>query len=876
MANDREILPADVKPVHYDLELSGLDLKTFAYNGTVSIDLELVKPTSSIALNYKELKLGEGSVSVQGGEDVKVTDIEYDQKKQVATLKLAGELPGSGRGVLKLAFSGTMNQEMAGFYRSAYKNQDGKDDWMFSTQFESCDARRAFPCFDEPNLKATFDFAITVPESYTALSNQPEKDSKSVGNGLKKVSFERTPKMSTYLLAWACGEFEYVEDFTDREYPGRGKLPVRVYTTKGLVEQGRFALENAKKIVDYFSEIFHIDYPLPKVDLLAVHEFSHGAMENWGLITYRTTAVLFDEKTSDSRYKNRVAYVVAHELAHQWFGNLVTMDWWSELWLNEGFATWVGWYAIDHFYPEWDVWGQFVTESLQTAFQLDSLRGSHPIEVPVRNALDIDQIFDHISYLKGSGTIRMLSNHLGVKTFLLGVSKYLKKHEYGNATTEDLWSALGEQAGVDVSQFMRNWIKVIGFPVVTVTDNKPGEITVRQNRFLSTGDVKPEEDQTIWWIPLGITKKAIKIASDDIHALTEKERTITGLDTEHYKLNDGQNGFYRVNYSAERLAKLGEIREQLSVADRVGLIADAAAMALSGLGTTTGLLSFLVELKDEKSYLVWAELAVQLGKLRSVFGESSSEIKEGLKKFTHELVAPSVEKIGWEFKEDEDFLTQRLRSLLISTAGGAGHKKTIEEALRRFKIYMSGEDKSAIHPNLRLAVFSIAIREGGKEELDAVINEYLSTTSVDGKEICLTALGRVRKPELIQEVLEFTLSDKVKIQDKHTPAIALGNNSGARLALWEFIKKNWDTIYSQLSGNMVVLDRFLKNSLNKFASLEVKDDIENFFKDKDNHGYDKGLVVISDSIKGNANWVARDGKVVEEWLKKRFEETEFK
>lgn len=865
-SRDREILPTAVKPSHYNLSIYNLDRREFTYDGTVDIDVLIQENTESISLNYKELKLSKASIQFASGAAVETTNFSYDAKSQVVKLSFPDQLPaGSKRAILTIHFSGRMNNEMAGFYRSAYRNQDGKDDFMYSTQFESCDARRAFPCFDEPNLKATFDFNITVPDSYTVLSNMPVSKSEAIGSGLKKITFEKSPEMSTYLYAWACGEFDYVETTTQRKYNGR-QLPVRVYTTKGLADQGKFALDNAAKIVDYFSEIFEIEYPLPKVDLLAVHEFSHGAMENWGLITYRTTAVLYDEATSDSRYKNRVAYVVAHELAHQWFGNLVTMDWWSELWLNEGFATWVGWLAVNHFYPEWDVWGQFVTESLQTAFQLDSLRGSHPIEVPVKNALDIDQIFDHISYLKGSSCIRMLSTHLGVDAFLKGVAAYLKKHAYGNATTEDLWHALGEASGQDVSQIMSNWIKVIGFPVLTVTE-KPGEIHIKQNRFLSTGDVKPEEDQTTWWVPLMITKQSLTANADEVSTLTTKEIIIRGLDTTHYKLNDGQNGFYRVNYPPERLAKLGEVRKSLSVSDRVGVIADAAAMAVAGLGSTTGLLSFLAGLKDEGSYLVWAEIIEQLGKCRSVFAEASPEIEAGLKKFTLDLVTPAVDKIGWEFKPDEDFLTGRLRALLISAAGSSGHSVIIAEAKRRFKLYTSGEDRSAIHPNLRLAVFRIAVAEGLEEDIDAVMKEYLSTTTVDGREICLSALGRVRKSELIQKVLDFMLSDKVKTQDKHTPAISLASNHKARRALWEYIKAHWDTIYKQLSGNMVVLDRFVKNTLNKFASQDILDDIERFFKDKDNSGYERGLQIVSDSVGGNISWVNRDKDAVAKWLK---------
>lgn len=275
-----------------------------------------------------------------------------------------------------------MNNSMRGFYRAKYKPTvtpaagtptDGEHHYMFSTQFEACDARTAFPCFDEPNLKASFEFAVEIPEDLVALSNMPEKaTSKGSKDGLKVVSFEKTPPMSTYLAAWAIGDFKYVEAHTERKYNGKN-IPVRVYSTRGLEEQGRFALEHAHKILDYFSDIFGIEYPLPKSDLLAVHEFAMGAMENWGLVTYRTTAVLFDEEKSDARFKNRVAYVVAHELAHQWFGNLVTMDWWNELWLNEGFATWVGWLATDHLHPEWNIWGQFVVRKMP--------RGTLPIPV---------------------------------------------------------------------------------------------------------------------------------------------------------------------------------------------------------------------------------------------------------------------------------------------------------------------------------------------------------------------------------------------------------------------------------------------------------------------------------------------------------------
>lgn len=647
------------------------------------IDSEITKPTKEIVLNAIDLKIGTTKVSVdhtkstQGWESTNVT---YDEGAQRATITFDQEIPVSKKAAVVISFEGIMNNDMAGFYRSKYKpvvtpadSVPRDDEWhyMFSTQFESCDARRAFPCFDEPNLKASFDFEIEIPNDQVALSNMPVKETKSTKEGWQMVSFETTPIMSTYLLAWAVGDFEYVEAFTDRRYNGK-QLPVRVYTTRGLKEQGRYALEHAPKTIDYFSEIFDIDYPLPKSDLLAVHEFTHGAMENWGLVTYRTTRVLFDEKTASARLKNDIAYVVAHELAHQWFGNLVTMDWWDELWLNEGFATWVGWLAVDHIHPEWQVWAQFVNEGFEGAFKLDGIRSSHPIHVPVRDALDVNQIFDAISYLKGCSSIRMLANHLGVKTFLKGVSNYLKAHAYGNAKTKALWDALSEASGQNVNEIMGPWITKIGHPVVTVAE-EPDQISLKQTRFLSTGDVKPEEDTTTWWLPLNLEGKKGQQGIAPI-SMTTKEETIRDVDTEFYKVNSGATGFYRVNYPPARLDKLSTQLDRLSIEDRIAIIGFANEMAFSGHGTTAGLLSFLRGFTNETHSLVWTQVADAIGSVVSVFAEDA-EIKAGLNKFAVQLIDGKVKELGWEFPEGEDYLTTQMRARLILSAVSNGHEE---------------------------------------------------------------------------------------------------------------------------------------------------------------------------------------------------------
>ncbi|KAK2629387.1 hypothetical protein QTJ16_000207 [Diplocarpon rosae] len=875
VASDRDILPDNIRPLNYDISIYDIELGgAFSYTGTVKILSRIVRSSREIILNTHLLKIHSAEVSLEHRKTqqaFKSSAISYDVPRQRVSISFAEDLPASEEALIFITFEGTINNDMAGFYRSKYTPavspaasvpKDGDSHVMFSTQFESCDARRAFPCFDEPNLKATFDFEIELPDDQVALSNMPEKGTKKSKDGFKVVSFERTPIMSTYLLAWAVGDFEYIEDLTERKYNGIN-LPVRVYTTRGLKSQARYALDHTPQIIDYYSDIFGIEYPLPKCDLLAVHEFSHGAMENWGLITYRTTAVLFDEKSSDEKYRNRIAYVVAHELAHQWFGNLVTMDWWNELWLNEGFATWVGWLATDHIHPDWHVWPQFVSEGMQTAFTLDSLRSSHPIEVPVRDALEVDQIFDAISYLKGSSVIRMLAAHLGQDVFLKGVGKYLKAHAYGNAKTHDLWSALSNTSGQDVPGLIDPWIRKIGFPVLTVRE-EPGQIGIKQTRYLSTGDVKAEDDITTWWIPLGLEGEG---GSNKIKPIgfSKKEDTVREVDMSFYKLNKDTTGFYRTNYPPKRLAALGAQIDRLSLSDKIGLVGDAGALAYSGEGTTPGLLAFVEGFQSETNYLVWSQILGSISTVKSVFAEDEA-ISKGLEKFTLKLITPAVEKIGWETASEEDLLTGQLRALLILTAGLNGHDRVTAEANRRFQLYTSGKDKSAIHPNLRAAVYGLVITNGGKAEFDTIKSEWHSTTSVDGREMTLRALGRIQDPDLLPQYLSLLFHD-VATQDMHTGAMSLAVNKETRPGLWKYIQANFEQIKEKLGKNMVVLDRFLRLSLNKFNDRDTEKEIARFFEGRDNRGYDRTLAVVSDTILGRATYKERDATVILEWLK---------
>ncbi len=455
----------------------------------------------------------------------------------------------------------------------------------------------------------------------------------------------------------------------------------------------------------------------------------------------------------------------------------------------------------------------------------------------------------------------MLSNHLGQDIFLKGVSDYLKIHAYGNAKTSDLWAALSSASGQNVGEFMDSWIRKIGFPVVTIAE-EPGQITLRQSRFLTTGDVKAEEDKTIWWVPVGLkTGNPPKIVHS---ALSVREDTLRDVDDEFYKINADQSGIYRTNYPPQRLITLGQQLDRLSPEDKIGLMGDATALAVAGDGTTPALLALLEGFRDEKDYLVWVQISSSLSKVRTVFS-TDQKISDALKKFQHKLISPAAEAIGWEFPKDEDYLTGQLRKLLLAMAAGSANKKIVAEGQKKFSAWKSG-DESAIHPNLRQTIFNLAIVEGGDEEYAAVKQEYFNTTTVDGKEICLSALGRTPSIRKAKETLSFALSEDVAPQDAHTVVTSIAGNNKARNAAWEFTRDEWTRVNKRLSVTTVVQDRWIKFGLANYSDHEIEQDIASFFKDKDTSAFKRSLVIVSDTIKGNADYKARDKKVLWEWL----------
>ncbi|KAF2474722.1 uncharacterized protein BDR25DRAFT_311156 [Lindgomyces ingoldianus] len=862
----REILPANVKPVHYDLTLEP-NLEKFTFEGKVIIDLDVIEDTTSISLNSTELKIH--STKISCGDEV-IADsptLVHDEDNQITKITFDKTIPGGSKAKLIHTFSGILNDNMAGFYRSSFKAEDGSTTYMATTQMEPTDARRAFPCFDEPALKAEFTITLIADEKMTCLSNMDVKSAKLVDSAMaggkrKAVTFNKSPPMSTYLLAFIVGELNYIETNSFR-------VPVRVYAPKDRnIEHGRFSLELAAKTLDFYEKTFDSKFPLPKMDMIAIPDFSAGAMENWGLITYRVVDVLIDEKVSGAATKQRVAETVQHELAHQWFGNLVTMDFWDGLWLNEGFATWMSWYSCNVFYPDWKVWEGYVTDNLASALSLDSLRSSHPIEVPVKRADEINQIFDAISYSKGSCVLRMISKYLGEETFMEGIRRYLKKHAYGNTKTGDLWAALTDASGKDVEKVMDIWTKKVGFPVVTVTEDlSASSIHVKQNRFLRTADVKPEEDQTLFPVFLGLrTKDGV----DEQLALRSREANFKLKDLDFFKLNADHSGLYRTSYTPERLRKLGVAAKEglLTVEDRAGMIADAGSLAASGYQKTSGVLSLLDSFKSEPEFVVWQEITSRISVLRSAWMFEDELIRDALKKFQLDLSKDKAHELGWTFSEQDGHLEQQFKGMMFGSAGIAEDETIVKAALYMFNKFKAG-NSSAIHPNLRGSVYAIALSNGGKEEYDAILYQALNAQTSDERNTALRSLGRAKSPELIQRTLALSLSEDVKGQDIYLPISALRTHPAGIIALWKWVKDNWAELEKRLPPSLSMLSSVVSITTSSFTHRDQIADIEAFFAKKSTKGFDKALAQSCDAISAKAAWIERDSEDVKTWLKER-------
>nr|KAF6416633.1 aminopeptidase puromycin sensitive [Molossus molossus] len=818
---------------------------------------------------------------------------------------------------------------MKGFYRSKYTTPSGEVRYAAVTQFEATDARRAFPCWDEPAIKATFDISLVVPKDRVALSNMNVIDRKPYPDdeNVVEVKFARTPVMSTYLVAFVVGEYDFVET---RSKDG---VCVRVYTPVGKAEQGKFALEVAAKTLPFYKDYFNVPYPLPKIDLIAIADFAAGAMENWGLVTYRETALLIDSKNSCSSSRQWVALVVGHELAHQWFGNLVTMEWWTHLWLNEGFASWIEYLCVDHCFPEYDIWTQFVSADYTRAQELDALDNSHPIEVSVGHPSEVDEIFDAISYSKGASVIRMLHDYIGDKDFKKGMNMYLTKFQQKNAATEDLWECLESASGKPIAAVMNTWTKQMGFPLIYVEAEQVEDdriLKLSQRKFCASGPYVGE-DCPQWMVPITISTSEdpnhakLKILMDK----PEMNIVLKNVKPDQWvKLNLGTVGFYRTQYSSAMLESLLPGIRDLSLppVDRLGLQNDLFSLARAGIISTVEVLKVMEAFVNEPNYTVWSDLSCNLGILSTLL--SHTDFYEEIQEFVKDVFSPIGERLGWDPKPGEGHLDALLRGLVLGKLGKAGHKATLEEARRRFKDHVEG--KQILSADLRSPVYLTVLKHGDGTTLDIMIKmgklrpgevkdlvkipqlvrsklgleprspDFLSilshcctkeskekeeeTGSCDGglqtllhkqadmqeeKNRIERVLGATLSPELIQKVLTFALSEEVRPQDTVSVigGVAGGSKHG-RKAAWKFIKENWEELYNRYQGGFLI-SRLIKLSVEGFAVDKMAGEVKAFFESHPAPSAERTIQQCCENILLNAAWLKRDAESIHQYLLQR-------
>jgi puromycin-sensitive aminopeptidase len=815
-------LPKSVIPVNYRISLQP-DLEKFSFAGVVAIEVQVKEATSTVKLNSKELEITEFYAENAGGTRLNGT-VSLDAETEIATISFAGKL-GKGDWTLHSSFTGTLNDKLKGFYRSIWTDDQGKKHTIATTQFESTDARRAFPCFDEPEFKATFEVELTVDEALTALSNGAIIESKSLGNGKKRVSYERTMKMSTYLVCFCIGEF-----VSSKPINVNGK-EVRVWCVPGKENLTGFALRAAAFATDWYEKYFEINYPGgKKIDHIAIPDFASGAMENLGLITYRETALLLNDATATHAERTRVAVVVLHELAHMWFGDLVTMGWWNGLWLNESFATFMENLCLSHWQPEWKVWDEFGL-SRAAASRVDALKSTHPIECTVNHPDEAAELFDVISYEKGCSVLYQIHEYIGAETFRRGIAAYLKKHSYGNTETHDLWDALEEACkaasaadnspAVPVREIMDRWVFTAGHPVVEVKQSAtPGFVELSQKAF----KFLPDSSDTLWPVPVTLRASIKGKVSEKKFLLSGKEHTeYVGEDFDWVVVNAGGSGFYRVVYDAPMAAKLtAKVMENLSAIERFNLVNDAWACVRAGILPTPDYVEMVKLFGAEEDPNVWAIITSSLGHLHSLVKD---EHRTALQKVVADLVRPTVTKLGYSPVQGESVQTRQLRGSLIGTLGTIGEDAEVQKkAAELFAQWKA--DKSSVDSNIVPALVSILAHKGDKARYDEFFQLSKDAQSPQEVQRFLFALARFRDSALLDGTIKKCLTDDVRTQDApYLYANVLGNEVAAQAA-WKFMKDNWAAMVARYPENGVVR---MCGSVSGLDTAELEADVKAFF-----------------------------------------------
>ena len=782
-------LPRTVVPKHYELTLSP-DLTSATYDGEVSIDVNVKQACSEIVLNASgtagsadspaDMLIHSASLSARDGSSFNGT-VVLDPENEQVRIQVAGTV-GKGNWRLHIKFSGKLNDKLKGFYRSRYKDAAGADQVLACTQFESTDARRAFPCFDEPALKATFQVNLIVDRELTAVSNTRELKTTNLPNNKKRVRFARTMKMSTYILAFVVGKLAATKPVSV------DGVDVRVFTVPGKEHLTRFAHEIAAYSLRYFKNYFGCAYPGDKMDLLGIPDFAAGAMENLGCVTFREESLLVDPATASQAGLDRVAEVVAHEIAHMWFGDLVTMEWWDGLWLNEAFATFMAAKCVDSWKAHWGVWEKFAL-ARGTAMRTDALKSTRPIQFTVNHPDEAAAMFDVLTYEKGCSVMRMLEQYLGEETFRQGIALYMQKHAYANTCGEDLWAALSSASGKDVSEIMEGWVLKPGFPVVSVkTADTAGSIVLSQRPFKFLQEaVDPAQT---WVVPVFLRARTKDGVVEQNFLLSEQEKTFhLGEGLDWVVVNAGGHGFMRVTYDKPLATALVEkALPELSVVERYNLLADSWNCVKAGMQPSSEFLSIARLFGNETDPNVWSAIIGGLGGMRAVLPQNNRQAFEAQ---VRELLGPVHKRLGWDSIDGESTQTSELRARVINALADLGNDPSIQvEAEKLFAAWRT--DHSVVDPNLVGTMIGICAANGDEALHAELFSLFKSAGTPQDEQHFLDGLASFRKVELLSLTLEHALDpEKIRTQDAPFTVAAVMRNDAGSVHAWEFVKANW-------------------------------------------------------------------------------------
>ena len=781
-------LPRTVLPDRYSIELRP-DLDAATFEGRVDIGVRIAEPVTEMILNAAELEVVTAQLVTGEGRTLPA-GVGSDAALEQLTLTFAETVP-PGTASLSIHYHGILNDQLHGFYRSTFTDANGDTQVIATTQFESTDARRAFPCWDEPDFKATFSVTLIVPEHLTALSSGPELSSTALPGGRRRVVFAETMPMSTYVLAWVVGPFELTDPVDVDGVPLRLVAPVgRMALTPFGVEAGTHALR-------YYSSYFGLPYPGDKIDHVAIPDFAFGAMENLGCVTYRESALLADLERASTLELMRVAQVVAHETAHMWFGDLVTMKWWNGIWLNEAFATFMELKATDDFRPDWQPWTAFGS-GRAAALVTDGLAATRSIEIEVRAPEEAEAMFDVLTYQKGGSVLRMLEQYLGEETFRQGIGRYLRQHHHANTETSDLWDALEAESGEPVRATMDSWIYQGGHPLLSVAESADATaVTVSQRRFLYRG----ESDER-WVVPVTLRASVGGEVVERRLLLDEAVTVELGGPIDWIVLNQGGWGFYRVDYSPgllERLTAAG-LEETLVPLERLGLVGDTWAGVLSGSAELSSWLRLVQSTGSESDPDVWAAILGPLGLLDLIVADEERPV---LAEAVRRIAGPAFARLGWDPVPGESERDAISRSRLIATLGTIGADEAIR-AEARARLARSATDPAAVPPDLLTAVVNVVAAVGGEEAYATILERYRSAATPQDQVRYLMALAGFPDREHLVRTLDLILSDDVRSQDGPSVITGLLLNRHGSALVWSWIEEHWDELVARFPRNLLI------------------------------------------------------------------------